>query len=184
MHIRTHAQASLITGLILYPRSPCRMLLLVAGGVLIDLDHFLLYAIRSGDWSISGALVYDRYRHFRPEPGDTRPRYGRMRSWLHDPRMLPISLLLAWHWPVLRPLALGLFLHLCLDHFDLPQRLLLRWKYRGCCMYCGTRRQVTARNMLCTAAEAESQPAARVRLLLCKRCAHRLFWHDTYDDAL
>lgn len=181
MHIRTHAQVSLLAGLLLYPRSPRRMLLLAAGGVLVDLDHFLLYAVRSGDWSISGALVYDRYRHYRPEPGDTRPRYGKMRSWLHDPLMLPISLLLAWQWPALRPPALGLFLHLCLDHFDLPQRLALRWKYRGCCAYCGTRRQVTVRNSLHTAAEAVAGPIAPLRMPLCKRCAQHLFWQDNCD---
>jgi hypothetical protein len=176
MHIRTHAQVSLLAGLLLYPYSPRHILLLAAGGVLVDLDHFLLYALRSGDWSIIGALVYDRYRHYRPEPGDTRPRYGKMRSWLHDPLMLPISLLLARQWPALRPLALGLFLHLCLDHVDLLQRLALRWKYRGRCACCGTRRHVTVRNMLRAPTAADSRPAAPVRLLLCRQCAHRLFW--------
>jgi hypothetical protein len=97
--------------------------------------------------------------------------------------MLPLSLMLAVHWPGLRPLALGLCLHLCLDHGDLPQRLALRWQYRGRCACCGTRRHVTVRNMLRTPADAEDRPATLVRLLLCRRCAHRLFWQDKVCDT-
>jgi hypothetical protein len=97
--------------------------LLALGGVAIDIDHFVLYAWRSGNWSLTGALDYDRYRHMGIHPGDTRPRFGSLRSVAHEPQVaLPIVALLAFAWPFLRPFALGITLHLALDihvpHYD------------------------------------------------------------------
>lgn len=176
MHFRTHLQVSLLAGIIAYPRSPRRMLLFAASGVLIDLDHLLVYCVRSGDWSLSGALVYDRYRHHQAGTGDTRPRYGHMRSWVHHPLMIPLSLAAALHWPLLRPVALGVGLHLCLDHLDLPQRLRVRWRSGGRCAGCGTRRQVAVRIMP-RPVEPRATPAPnRSRILLCNSCLRQRLW--------
>jgi hypothetical protein len=123
MHFRAHLAAAAAAGLALYPHSPRRVALTVLGGVLIDVDHFLLYALRSGDWALSGALAYEKRRHTRIRPGDTRPRYGSLRSIVHRPWLsLPIAWLLAFVWPSLRPLAIGLTIHLAMDvhypHYD------------------------------------------------------------------
>lgn len=108
MRLRTHLLTSSALGLALYPRRPERLAALVAAGTLIDLDHLVLYALRTGDWSAVGALRYNRYRGRRYTAGDTRPRYGSLRSWLHNPWL---ALPLAWAWagacPAARPLALG-----------------------------------------------------------------------------
>lgn len=123
MHFRTHLIASALTGLVLYPRSPHRAALVAAGGVLIDLDHYVLYALRSGDWNLMGALGYDRRRHRRFRPGDTRPRYGSLRSIVHRPLItLPLLWLICLFRPALWPFAIGMMLHLALDvhvpHYD------------------------------------------------------------------
>lgn len=140
MRFRTHLITSALAGLALYPRRPDRAIALTLGGTLIDFDHLLLYIARTGDWSIAGALRYDRYRHRRRPPGDSRPRYGGMRSWLHEPwLLLPPLWAAAWGRPALRPVALGLSLHLLLDNWDLPARLVARARSGGRCDVCGRR---------------------------------------------
>jgi hypothetical protein len=138
MRLRTHLLASTIAGIAIYPRAPRRAALLALAGVAVDLDHFVLYALRSGDWSLPGALRYDRRRSRPIRPGDTRPRYGPLRSVVHRAALtLPLVWLLAHRWPALRPIAAGVTLHLALDlpllHFD--------WRVwrraRGHCERCG-----------------------------------------------
>ncbi len=124
MQLHTHLWTSVLTGLVLYRRHPLKAALLVGAGVLIDLDHLVLYCLYTGDWSIVGALCYDRYRHYKPVPGDTRPRYRQLRSCLHQP--LVLLPLLWWHgrqqrW--LRPVAMGVTLHLALDTVDLARKI-------------------------------------------------------------
>lgn len=123
MQFRAHLAIAAAAGLVLYPRHPRRAILTALGGVLIDIDHLFLYALRSGDWSLHGALRYDKRRHTAIRPGDTRPRYGSLRSIVHRPWLsLPVVWLLAWAWPIVRPLAVGLTIHLALDthlpHYD------------------------------------------------------------------
>ncbi len=117
MRLRTHLISSLGLGLLLYPCRPGAVLRLTAAGSLIDLDHLLCYGLRSGDWSVVGALRYDRYRNQRRMEGDNRPRYGPLRSWLHLPWLvLPGLWAAALRWPALRPVAWGVSLHLALDN--------------------------------------------------------------------
>jgi hypothetical protein len=138
VRFRTHLLSAAVAGLALYPRHPGRAALVTLGGVALDVDHFLLYAIRSGDWSLAGGLRYERRRHTPIRPGDTRPRYGSLRSALHRPLLtLPLVWLLALAWPPLRPVAAGLTLHLALDiavpHYD-PR---LWHRAGGRCESCG-----------------------------------------------
>lgn len=143
MHLRTHLWTSAVTGLLCYPRSPAKAALVLASGVLIDVDHIVLYMLQTGDYSIVGALVYDRYRNRPSRPGDTRPRYGSLRSWVHHPIMLPI---LAWviaKVPLLRPIAIGLLLHLTLDHMFDPLLWPVYWRAKGRCELCGTETKKT-----------------------------------------
>ncbi len=123
MRFQTHLITGVLTGMALYPRSPRQAAMVAFGGVALDIDHYLLYALRSGDWNPIGALRYNR-RRMRPlRRGDTRPRYGSLRSMFHWPRLtLPLLALVSWLWPGLRPLAAGIALHLVLDthlpHYD------------------------------------------------------------------
>lgn len=116
MKLRSHLIASAVAGVALYPRRPLSALLTLIAGVAVDFDHILLYALRSGDWNPLGARAYDRRRHGRTRRGDTRPRYGSLRSPIHRPLLsLPIIWLLALAFPRLRPLAAGATLHLAMD---------------------------------------------------------------------
>jgi hypothetical protein len=140
MRFRSHLFASAAVGLVLYPRRPWRLAALVLAGTLIDLDHLALYAMQTGDWSVTGALRYDRYRNWRADAGDTRPRYGPLRSWLHEPwLLLPPLWLAAMRRSWMRPVAAGLSLHLLLDHYDLPWRLLATRRAGGRCQGCQRR---------------------------------------------
>lgn len=116
MRLRTHILTSALLGITLYPRAPRKAALLLAGGVILDVDHYLLYALRSGDWNPLSALRYDRWRNQPINVGDQRRRYGSLRSILHRARVtLPLVWLLGGRWPALRPLAIGVTLHLALD---------------------------------------------------------------------
>lgn len=137
MRLRTHLWTSALAAVVCYPRSPGRAALMAAGGVLIDFDHVLLYMLQTGDYSLVGALVYDRYRNRPLRPGDTRPRYGSLRSWVHRPALIPLLLGVAALSRTARPLALGLLLHLLLDHMFAPLSWPVLWRARGRCELCG-----------------------------------------------
>jgi hypothetical protein len=139
MRPRTHLWTSALAAAIVYPRSPLRAALAIASGVLIDLDHLALYRLRTGDGTLTGAMVYNRYRNFPARRGDNRPRYGSMRSWIHEPAVLPPLLLLARHVPALRPIALGMFVHLLLDQAYMTRAVRVALRARGRCELCGAR---------------------------------------------
>src|SRR4051794_25667487 len=106
MRLRTHILTSTLLGAALYRRAPRKAALLLAGGVLLDADHYVLYALRSGDWNPLSALRYDRWRNQPIRASDQRQRYGSLRSIFHTARIIiPVVWLLAWRWPTLRPLA-------------------------------------------------------------------------------
>lgn len=163
-------------GLTLYWRSPARAALFVVGGVALDLDHLLLYAARSGDWSTAGALRYDRYRHRSPRPGDTRPRYGSLRSILHQPQLtLPLLWLASRAWPELRPLAGGVALHLALDLPFLMFDLRVWRRAGGRCERCGTigaPRYVFWRRL---PRHGGAWATLENRVVLCRLCAKEAF---------
>ncbi|MCG8349140.1 MAG: hypothetical protein MI924_15325 [Chloroflexales bacterium] len=137
MRLHTHVWTSMLTACAIYPRSLRNASLLILAGVLIDLDHLVLYSLRTGDLSVSGAVAYDRYRGSIAVPGDTRPRYGSLRSWLHQPLLtLPLVWLLSRRWSSTRPVALGITLHLILDYALLPIYWLIHQRARGRCEVC------------------------------------------------
>ena len=139
MRFHEHLAAGALLALIRHRRDRAAALTCIAGAVLLDLDHYVLYAWRSGDWSPLGAWRYDRYRNHPPQPGDTRPRFGSLRSWLHRPWLaVPLWLLLAAGVPRARPFVAGMLLHLLLDtHW--PQFDRAAWRRAaGRCEYCGS----------------------------------------------
>ena len=140
MRLRTHILTSTLLGFALYRREPRRATLLALSGVLVDLDHYLVYAIRSGDWNPLSALRYDRWRHAPRDRGDTRRRYGPLRSIFHRPWFtLPLVWLLGARWAALRPAAIGVTLHLALD-FPFMQYDWRVWRRAGeCCERCAAR---------------------------------------------
>ena len=137
MRFRTHAITSALIGIAFYPRSPLRAAAVLLSGTLIDVDHYVLYAFRTGDWSVTGALAYDRYRHRIRIVGDTRPRYGPLRSWLHNPLLLPPLWDVTARHPSLRPVMIGMTLHMLLDYIWWPRYTLAFWRAGSRCECCG-----------------------------------------------
>ncbi|MCU0494402.1 MAG: hypothetical protein MUD01_22665 [Chloroflexaceae bacterium] len=166
MRPRTHLLTSALLALACYPRSPRKAALLTAGGVLLDLDHLLMYGLRTGDWSVTGALTYNRYRNKPVRRGDTRPRYGSLRSWLHNPLLLLAYAALAWRIQSTRPVALGLTLHLLLDSLPLPWYWLALARTRQCA-WCGQQARLKIRHL----SDEEGLHNINQRfVLVCERC--------------
>lgn len=166
MHLRTHLWTSLVTGVALYPRNPRKAALVAMSGVLIDYDHILLYALRSGDWSISGAMRYNHYRYLVPHPGDNRPRFGQLRSYLHHPLVILLINALGYRQVWFRPIAAGMTLHLLLDHLTLPLQWLAVWRAHGRCQHCG---------VMGKPLQAQRIHSRQPFTVLCKEC-ERAFW--------
>jgi hypothetical protein len=95
--------------------------LFTAGAVLIDVDHYLSYAWRTGDFSVPNAYRYHRNRLRRGEarlgpnlhfpalwPGPNRP--------FHAVSLLAAFCFLAWAAPALRPIAAGALYHRLQDY--------------------------------------------------------------------
>ncbi len=140
----------------------------------------MLYALRSGDWSPLGALSYNRRRNRSLRPGDTRPRYGSLRSVFHLPRLtLPILWLLSRRWPVLRPFALGMALHLLLDA-PLTLRFDRRvWRRaRGRCERCGVGALALGVHHMRPVERGGARWALANRALWCHECAREVRKHD------
>ncbi|MBX0327174.1 hypothetical protein K2Z83_05705 [Oscillochloris sp. ZM17-4] len=164
MRFRTHAITSALAGVAIYPRSPLRAAAVLLSGTLIDVDHFVLYALQTGDWSVAGALVYNRYRHDPGLAGDSRPRYGPLRSWLHNPLLLLTPLwVAASRRAALRPVAIGLSLHMLLDYIWWPRYTLAFWRAGRRCAGCGR----TDRRLTVHWRRAWGEPEMRT---LCRPC--------------
>lgn len=172
MHPRTHLWTSALAAALVYSRSPLRAALAAASGVLVDLDHLALYRLRTGDGTLTGALVYNRYRNRPARRGDNRPRYGSMRSWLHEPAVLPPLLLAAYHLPPLRPIALGLCVHLLLDHAYMPTAVRVGLRARGRCELCGARHRPLRQHFVRHPLDGGTARASNI-MALCRPCFRR-----------
>jgi hypothetical protein len=172
MQPRTHLWTSALAAALVYPRSPLRAALAAASGVLIDLDHLALYRLRTGDRTLTGALVYNRYRNRPAHSGDNRPRYGSMRSWLHEPAVLPPLLLMARHLPALRPIALGVSIHLLLDHAYMPTAFRVALRARGRCELCGAKGRPLRHHFVRHPLDGGSARAGNI-VALCRPCYRR-----------
>ena len=92
-----------------------------AGAVLIDVDHYLSYAWREGDFSLANAYNYHRHRVQR---GGARPGLnlhlpplwpGRNRPF-HAVSVLAAACALAWFTPASRPVVAGALYHRLQDY--------------------------------------------------------------------
>ena len=176
MRFRSHLVVSALAGIIAYPRSPRRAALIALSGVIIDIDHFVLYASRSGDADPLSAMRYDKWRKVRPRTGDTRPRYGPLRSIAHHaPLTLPLTWGLTRLFPALMPLTLGITIHLAMDT---PLAMLLDgriWlRSGGVCERCGTRRDPRHVYHIIVPSEGGSFWATANRALWCELCAKQV----------
>ena len=92
-----------------------------AGAVLIDVDHYLGYAWREGDFSLVNAYRYhvNRVRRGAARPGlnlHLPPLWPGHHRPLHAVSALALLGFLAWLAPVLRPLVAGAAYHRLQDY--------------------------------------------------------------------
>lgn len=112
---------------------------LVAGGVLIDADHYAWYLLRHRQLNPVAAIRFFNEAHPPQHPG-TR--------LLHSPAALLAAAAAGLRWPRLRPVAAGMGLHIALDtqHAARMRRVraavLERDGYR--CRACGSQTRIDA----------------------------------------
>lgn len=106
MRVRDHILLSTAGTALLVPRLGVGAVGLWAGGVLIDVDHYVWFCVRHRCLSPRAAL-----RFF----GGAHPTQTRATRILHDPAVVAGALALSARRPRLRPLVLGIGLHVGLD---------------------------------------------------------------------
>lgn len=106
MRVRDHLVISTAGAALLRPWAGGNTLGLVAGGVLIDADHFAWFCLRQRSLNLAAAV-----RFFN---GADPPQHAGTRA-LHSPIVLFGVLLAGLHQRRLLPLALGMSLHVALD---------------------------------------------------------------------
>jgi hypothetical protein len=106
-----HAAFGAAAALLLAPCLRQRSLGLLAGSVLIDVDHYAWYVFHRRDVSLRRAYRFFRMVRTGEEKlkGDARP--------LHGPVNIAWMALLAWRWPAVRSIFLGVVLHALLDAY-------------------------------------------------------------------
>jgi hypothetical protein len=134
MRVRDHIALSTATAAIVRPWLGRGVLGLWAGSVLIDADHYLWFSMRQGRANPLAAM-----RFF----SDANPPQHPATRALHTPVALAAFALLGVRQPRLRPIALGMGLHVALDaHHEARMnqaRVAALRRDRFSCRACGTR---------------------------------------------
>jgi membrane-bound metal-dependent hydrolase YbcI (DUF457 family) len=112
---KQHAAYGAAAALALAPLLREQSVALWAGSVLLDVDHYLWYVAHEGDLSLPRAYRYflDRRNGVIRAP----PGWGKGSRPLHGPVPVGLLGLLAWRWPRLRAVFLGVALHSLLDAY-------------------------------------------------------------------
>jgi hypothetical protein len=106
MRVRDHIALSATGAAVLHRYLDRGTLGFWAGGVLVDLDHYLWFGLRQHRWNPLAAMRFFNEAH--------PPQHAATRA-LHNP-IAPLALvLLGGRRPALLPVALGMGLHLALD---------------------------------------------------------------------
>ena len=135
MKITTHIFSSLILAIALYPFFHWQAIFILAGGVLIDADHYIWYALKYKKLSITGC-----YRHYMSsvESMDFSRHFGIMLIF-HTIEFLILVLIFSYFLKPVQAFAIGLVLHYTLDLiflYSVPKRLIaeysiIRWVING-----------------------------------------------------
>ena len=93
------------------------ILLFAAAGILIDADHYLVYVMRRRNMSIRGMFRY--FDEFKTVEKSV-PYFGL--CLFHTVDVLFLVGILAWFFPLLRPVVAGMLFHQLLDIIDLTRK--------------------------------------------------------------
>jgi hypothetical protein len=106
MRVRDHIALSTAGAALLSPLLGRRVLGPWAGSIVVDVDHYVWFALRHGRWSPRAAV---RFFNEAEPPHDPATRV------LHQPSTLLALALLAARWRGARAVVLGMALHVALD---------------------------------------------------------------------
>ena len=115
--VRHLAYTGAASAVLLPFRSGTEVLLFAAAGILIDADHYLVYVMRRRDASIRGMF---RYFEELQAIEKTVPYFGL--CLFHTADVLLLVGILAWFFPLFRPVIAGMLFHLLLDTIDLLRK--------------------------------------------------------------
>lgn len=134
MRVRDHVLLSAAAAALLGRWARAGALGVVAGGVLIDADHYAWYCLRHRRLSPAAAIRFFNEAN-PPQRSSTRV--------LHSPGMVLAALAAGLRWPRLVPVALGMGLHVALDaqHEARMRQVRAAALERDgfCCRACGSR---------------------------------------------
>jgi len=115
MTLGQHLAFTGVAGALLLPFRPLQEILIFgASAILIDVDHYLLYIVRRRRYDIKGMFRY--YDELQPIQ-HTIPYVGL--CLFHTVDVLLLMGLLAWFFPLFRPVVAGMLFHHLLDIIDL-----------------------------------------------------------------
>jgi len=111
MEIRTHFIISTIIAIILFPFYEWLVLLIILGGVLVDIDHYLDYVIRLKKYNIKRAMKY--YRTIALEKD--MHLYRKITRIFHTIEFLILIFILAFFSRYILLVGIGIYIHFLLD---------------------------------------------------------------------
>lgn len=107
MEIHIHLWTSIALAAILFPFFGWLSLFAIAGGYLVDFDHYITYVMRKRDWSLKRSIAYYRTR-----------RYAIKRPVLHifhTVEAFATLMVLAFYHDIFMVILAGYLLHMLLD---------------------------------------------------------------------
>lgn len=109
MDLDVHVVTSLVLSTLLFPFFGWVSLLAVVGGVLVDFDHYLLYIIRTGDFSLKRGREYYTTRVFKRE--------FPVLHVFHTVECFAVLVMLSFVHPAFAAALAGYALHMVIDFF-------------------------------------------------------------------
>ncbi|NQU78785.1 hypothetical protein HQ545_03360 [Candidatus Woesearchaeota archaeon] len=107
MEINIHFFTSIALAIVLYPFLGWLSVFAIAGGFLVDFDHYLLYVVKKHDLSLKRAIGYYRQRRYMT----TIP----VLHIFHTVEAFIVILALAYMSDIFKAVLLGYLLHMILD---------------------------------------------------------------------
>jgi|TARA_B100001964_G_C14126637_1_gene550865 hypothetical protein len=106
-----HLLISLILAAVFYPIFNLKVLLILAGGVLIDMDHYLFYICRFKDFNIKNCY---KYCHAGIKNNNFKDTMG-MLLIFHNIEFLLISIIFSIYYQLALMFTIGLVFHYIMD---------------------------------------------------------------------
>lgn len=125
MYPLTHAIFGALVSLLIWAIFPSitwwQILLIFASSILIDVDHYLWYAVKKKDWSLRRAYNWHMKKSeiFRKMPEKERSKYKHLVMILHGAEFWIFVILLIFLDEVFLFILIGIAIHMVLDYIDL-----------------------------------------------------------------